>query len=279
MKTNNYKYVVSIGTDIFPNLKNYDDFDYEPIRSTYEEIEFSENNLIEARKQALERAKSHIIVFEAQPHNIPTWKWNTTKDLTKKHWMLYQIKVFLKGDTEDLYIYDDGDGLNDEEIKSEIFENLLREYEIFENAGIETNQSEISVFFKDWEKPESSEKSEANILPNGMDWSDIHINYKSRTLPYEELKEIYNDEPEVKQMTLDEFKSYMDNKKTSIIKKEIIQKASPNRTNKKIEFKTTSIHRIKLNHENIEISVKTTSEIPKEIQNELISLIDKWKNL
>lgn len=126
---------------------------------------------------------------------------------------------------------------------------------------IETSQCEELVVFKDWEKLfcewTKKGKTEANILANGTDWHNPDF---------------------LKNLTDEEWDLLNDNK-PSAIKNETIQKISQSKTNKKIEYKTTSIHRIKINLDKIEISIKTTSEIPKEIQNELIALIDKWKNL
>lgn len=281
MTTNKYKYVVSIGTDIHAL---YPDRDWEEsLRSTWEEVEFLDENLLEARKKALERAEYFANFFAEQPHKIPTRKWNTIEDSDKDLFMLYQIQVFLKGENEneDLCIYDDGDGIsgNVEEANMKVFKGLLKEYEIFEKLGISKSEYEEFVIVKDWERFEDWEntgKTEVKILVNGTDWNNPHFTKK---FTLESMKPLFDDEPEVKKMNMDEFKLYLENKNDDTIKTETNKISLKNKTNKKIDYKTTSIHRIKIKLDNIEISVKTTSEIPKEIQNELIALIDKWKNL
>jgi hypothetical protein len=251
MKTDKYKYVVLITTNIHV-INETRDWE-EPLASTFEEIEFAGDNLLNSREKALKKAEYFESFFAEQPDPIyPMRKWNTIED-GEDLVMIYQIQVFLKGEELNQCIYDDGDGTNDQSDNIKVFENLINEYKEFQQLGIDTSEFEEVVNVEGWEDSffewEGNEANEVKILSTGIDWNnpDFFTNLSAADLA------LLNDEP--------------------------VQQTIQKKTNKKIEYKTTSIHRIKRDAENIEISVKTTSEIPKEIQSELIKLIDKWKKL
>lgn len=254
MRTNKYKYVVSVSTAIHA-INESRDWE-EPLASSCEKTECYADNLLDARKKALQKAESFEIFFEEQPDPIyPTRKWNTIRDEDSRVIMIYQIQVFLQGENEDdsLCVFDDSDGLNNQSDNIRVFDDLQKEHEIFKKLGIDTAEFEELVNVEAWEDSfyewEGKGTNEIKILSTGIDWSNPDFLTKISAADLALL----NDEP--------------------------VQQTIQKKINKKIEYKTTSIHRINTDVENIEISIKTTSEIPKEIQNELIKLIDKWKKL
>ncbi|MBI4947788.1 MAG: hypothetical protein HY840_15460 [Bacteroidetes bacterium] len=250
---NKYKYLVSTETQIWSNPN---DADATVIASHDEENEVADSDLFEARIKALGKAESIIRFFEDEEQQdiYPNKKWsdfnNDSEYKDCKFWRFYQIKVFLIGENDERFcIYDDGDGMwLDEE---EILMNLIDEYKIFKKLKIDIRQYEKLVRYVDCK---TKKKLKAKILPNGMDLNNVETNVLSE----------FN------------FEEALASKRSD---KKIIQKSIQSRA-RKIEFKTSQKHKFKAKFDDIEFSIKSTSEtIPSEIQKELTKIITKWQNL
>ncbi|MFL5766106.1 MAG: hypothetical protein ACJ77K_19330 [Bacteroidia bacterium] len=276
---NEYKYVVTRETCVWSKTPEYDDHEF--VSSSASNTTIVNDSLLYARKMALEMANNFVKHADEQPQSP-----ETLSDVI--YYTTHQVTVNLTSAQESLCIYDDGDGINDEELDSVVFSNLLKESSIYDELDIDTSEMEESVKFRDWSKVTNWDHepdwdklglNEGIVLSNGFDWSDAQINLDKKGISLDSFRLLFADEPGVTEMKDDEFKRYMV-KSNLEDNSSILQVISKEKRNKKVEFKTFIKNRITTTRDKVEIAIKTTGEsIPAEIQEELNSLIQKWKKL
>lgn len=160
----NFKYSVIIETHVW----DYEKSDGE--NQTNEAISFENENPLESRNSAFNKVDSQLLFF--QENDIPglnTLDLEAALGDEEGDQLQYRIRIELEYKDLILCVFDSVE----EENKEDILLDLIDEYNLLKDFGLDLTGYEESISYIDHK---DNKTHETKILPNTMDWSNASIN-------------------------------------------------------------------------------------------------------